>query len=220
MDAFVAKYDGTPNPPTLKWAKSFASTNEPNFQSANGVSVDGDGNVIVTGEFEGTMSLSTSLTSSGAGDIFSTKLGATNGTPLWSTQLGMSTSNDGGKNVFVDISSNSLVYADYQGGYQGAVLNKYSGVALNAMPSDTDGTKWTISANETTKYRGCYDKGGVGILDCPPGSTTDANGATRTGYIYNGLATGQSYCYDKTQNCPSCWVRHLWTSPPTTGDCP
>lgn len=78
QDVFVAKYDNAGN---CLWAKSAGGAGA---DIGNGIAVDNNGNVAVTGEFAGTASFgATSLASmNGTTDVFTTKLDA-NGNFLW-----------------------------------------------------------------------------------------------------------------------------------------
>ncbi|MEZ6049598.1 MAG: FG-GAP-like repeat-containing protein, partial [Planctomycetaceae bacterium] len=80
-DAFVAKYDTDGN---YIWAKSMGGGS---FDEANAVSIDDQGNVLVTGIFQGTVDFDPgaaefNLTSGGARDVFVTKLDSS-GNFIW-----------------------------------------------------------------------------------------------------------------------------------------
>ena len=87
-DAFVAKLDGNAAGAHV-WSKRFGDALS---QTANGVALDGAGNVIVTGEFRGTIDLGGgALTDAdnAANDVFIAKLGsAAPGAHLWSKRAG------------------------------------------------------------------------------------------------------------------------------------
>jgi hypothetical protein len=95
-DIFVAKYNSAGN---VLWAKTYGNTG---LERANGVAVDLNGNIIVTGYFESqTIAFgSTTLTSSGGINCFILKLDAA-GNEIWVRQ---STGNQSeyGTNVAVD----------------------------------------------------------------------------------------------------------------------
>jgi len=81
-DAFVTKLSGSTGIPA--WAKGFGSTSQ---DIANGVAVDGSGNVVITGQFSGTVSFGgNALTSLGI-DVFAAKYDS-QGTHLWSRNFG------------------------------------------------------------------------------------------------------------------------------------
>ena len=79
--------DNNPPPSTGKhlWSKGFG---DGSHQAAEAVAVDASGNVIVTGNFEGTVDFGGgALTSAGSGDIFVAKFGS-DGAHLWSKCFG------------------------------------------------------------------------------------------------------------------------------------
>jgi hypothetical protein len=85
-NTFVAKYDPDG---LLVWAKSFDSTGE---SQGNGLAVDADGNVAVTGSFRGQIDLDPgigvhSLNSAGGQDVFVVKLDGA-GDFLWGQRIG------------------------------------------------------------------------------------------------------------------------------------
>jgi hypothetical protein len=81
-DIFVAKLDAAGN---HLWSKRFGDGAN---QRANGLAVDGAGNVVVAGGFDGTLDFgSIVLTSSGVEDVFVAKLDAT-GAPVWAKRFG------------------------------------------------------------------------------------------------------------------------------------
>ena len=91
IDIFVAKYSPTG---VHLWSRQFggAGTNV-----ANGIKIDVNGDVFVTGQFTGTMNLGGSdLTSLGLSDIFVAKLSGANGAYIWSKSFGNSLGDDVG----------------------------------------------------------------------------------------------------------------------------
>jgi gliding motility-associated-like protein len=103
QDVFVAKYNTAG---TCLWA---VSAGGPGSDIGNGVAVDANGNVVITGEFAGTSTFgSTSLTSlSGSVDVFTAKLNSS-GTfqwakkgSAWQTDRGLDVDCDGSGNVYV-----------------------------------------------------------------------------------------------------------------------
>jgi hypothetical protein len=90
-DIFVSKLDAGGN---FVWAKRLGGSSN---KAANGISVDGNGNVYTTGTFSGTVDFdpgagTTNLTSSGGNDVFVSKLDA-GGNFLWAKRLGGSSPN-------------------------------------------------------------------------------------------------------------------------------
>src|SRR6185503_5808122 len=81
-DVFVVMYDTDGN---YQWA---LRGGDALAQTATGIAVDGGGNVIVTGYFEGTLSLPpVTLVSAGLSDAFVIKISPA-GVPLWGNKYG------------------------------------------------------------------------------------------------------------------------------------
>ena len=110
LDIYVAKYSGTNG--SHLWSKRFGSTGT---DYANGVAVESNGNVIVTGFFEGTVDFGggTPLVSAGSRDIFVAKYSAA-GSHLWSKRFG-STGTDYANGVTVDSNGNMIVTGTFTG---------------------------------------------------------------------------------------------------------
>jgi hypothetical protein len=99
-------------PGTHLWSRRFGGTS---FDQGLGVAVDGSGNVLVTGVFEGTVDFGGGpLTSAGIIDIFVAKYSGTDGSHVWSRRFG-STIFDEGLGVAVDGSGNVLVTGVFEG---------------------------------------------------------------------------------------------------------
>jgi hypothetical protein len=82
QDLFIAKYDSSGNP---IWFKQFGLTSSPTATSA---AFDGAGNLVIAGNFGGTVSLGgPPLTSAGGSDIFLAQLDPSGG-HLWSARFG------------------------------------------------------------------------------------------------------------------------------------
>jgi len=101
--------DGTP-----RWSHALVGTP---FAYAQGVAVDGAGNVVVAGYFTGELRLDTTplpgMTSAGSHDIFVVKLGP-GGNLLWSQRFG-STNTDKAFHVEVDAVGNVLLAGEFWG---------------------------------------------------------------------------------------------------------
>src|SRR5207249_4827477 len=83
--------------------------------TGRGVAIDGNGNVLVTGKFSGTVDFGTGpLSSAGAADIFLAKYSAA-GDPIWSKAFG-SGMNDIGNGVAVDSGGNVVLIGTAGGG--------------------------------------------------------------------------------------------------------
>ncbi len=107
QDIFIAKYD---NAGVCLWAKSAGGAGA---DIGNGITVDGSGNVIVTGEFAGNASFgSTSLNSqNGSTDVFTTKLDGS-GNFVW-TKQGSASQTDRGLDVDCDASGNVYITGQF-----------------------------------------------------------------------------------------------------------
>jgi len=102
LDAFLVKMTSTG---TTSWAKTFGG---PEVDLASSVAADAAGNVLVTGEFEQTMTVGTTvLMSAGDKDIFATKL-STTGASVWSKRFGGIEADEGAGAAF-DPQNNALV---------------------------------------------------------------------------------------------------------------
>jgi len=107
-DIYVAKFDASGD---HLWSKRFGDADG---QAANAVAVDGSGNVIVTGDFNGTVDFGGgALTSSGDTDIFVVKFDP-DGNHVWSKRFGDALYQVGYR-VAVDASGNVIVTGDFQG---------------------------------------------------------------------------------------------------------
>ncbi len=107
-DIFVAKYSSTGSP---VWANRAGSTGSPEL--GRSVSLDGSGNVYVTGYFQSNASFgTTSMTSAGAEDIFVAKYN-NGGTFQWAMKAG-GTATDRGWGLVTDNSGNSYVTGSFQ----------------------------------------------------------------------------------------------------------
>jgi len=86
FDVFVAKLDSNGNG---LWAKHFDDDSGDTDDLAFDLAVDGNGDVVVVGEFQGTIAFGNNvLTTLDKRDLFIAKLDGTTGDPLWSTQYG------------------------------------------------------------------------------------------------------------------------------------
>jgi hypothetical protein len=107
-DIFVAQYNANG---AHQWSQSFGSTG---LDAAYAVAVDGSGNVLAVGPFNGTVNFGgTDLMSQGNTDIFVAKYSAS-GAYQWSKGFG-STSFDNGLSVAVDGSGNVFVTGYFTG---------------------------------------------------------------------------------------------------------
>jgi hypothetical protein len=128
-DIFVAKY--SPSGAHL-WSQRFGSTSSDN---AKGVAVDSLGNVIVTGQFVGTVGFGgASLQSAGSTDVFVAKY-SPSGVHLWSRRGGGS-QGDGGDAVGLDGADNVVVAGVFKG----------SGAGFGGQPFTSAGSSDVFAA--------------------------------------------------------------------------
>src|SRR5919198_1284353 len=108
MDIFIAKYSASNG---FLWAKRFGS---PGDDAGYGVAVDGNGDVLVTGMFNGSINFGgTTLNTYGGGHgMFVAKFSGATGTHVWSKNL-QSYSASVGMGVAVDGAGNALVTGDH-----------------------------------------------------------------------------------------------------------
>jgi hypothetical protein len=134
-DVFVAKFD--PSGSHL-WSQRFGDTNQ---QVGLGVAVDGSGDVLVTGDFVGTVDFGGGmLMSDGSPDIFVAKFDAS-GNHLWSRRFG-DTDVQEGMSVAVDGAGNVCVT-----GYFYGAVDFGGGVLTSAGSSDIYVAKFDASGN-------------------------------------------------------------------------
>jgi uncharacterized protein (AIM24 family) len=108
-DVFVAKLDGNGG---HLWSKGFGDTAQ---QDASGLAVDVAGNVLITGEFDGTVDFGGKpLSSAGGFDLFVVKLDE-NGKHIWSERFGDIDDQGGAPSVAVDTSGNVFAAGTFHG---------------------------------------------------------------------------------------------------------
>jgi hypothetical protein len=150
---FVTKLAGKDGAHVWTHVFSVAGTIPANQKFA-GLAVDSVGNVLVTGRFEGTLSMgaSTSLVSmaspsgsSATSDAFVVKLDGTSGNVIWSKRFG-GAGGDGGNAVAVDKDKNVLVAGTLgsQAAAFGGVSLSTHGASSDAFLAKLDGTDGTV----------------------------------------------------------------------------
>ncbi|GAB4342173.1 MAG: hypothetical protein OHK0038_22020 [Flammeovirgaceae bacterium] len=149
---FVSKHNSSG---ALEWAKLFSSTGE---VSGRGISADASGNALITGTFQGTLTLgTTSLTATSAnGDVFIAKLDA-NGNTLWAKKFGQTGDNyargidsDSEGNIYV-----SGVY-DTQISFGSISLTSNGQKDIFLVKFDANGNAiWAKSIGSTGNDEGC-----------------------------------------------------------------
>jgi hypothetical protein len=149
-DIFLAKYSSTG---AYAWAKSFGSTSN---EDATGVAVDGSGNVVLVGDFVGTVNFgSGALTYNGVEDVFIADFNSA-GTCQWSKNFGSSLplGGDTFRAVDTDASGNIVVTGsiisslDFGGGRLSNASG--SGAVLVAKYASNGAYKWA------KLYQGSY----------------------------------------------------------------
>jgi hypothetical protein len=154
----VAKYTSGG---ALLWADSFSGTGPGDNANSDGsqVAVDGTGNVYVTGEFTGTLTLGsftlTSLSGTNWGNAFVAKL-SPSGTVLWARQFGNAQETESA-GIAVDGAGN--VYTT--GAFQGTV--NFGGVSLTSPAGDKDMFLTKLDTNGNTVWAKHF--GGTAFTD-------------------------------------------------------
>ncbi len=113
-DIFITKMDKDGN---WLWAKQVSATTNSTLNYGNGVSTDGNKNIYVTGQIDGTVSFGNiSLTTNGPGDIFVAKLDPS-GNFVWAKEAGgaMGGDADCGKDIATDNDGNSYITGNFMG---------------------------------------------------------------------------------------------------------
>jgi hypothetical protein len=154
-DIFVVKYDASGN---LLWAKSAGgSAND----VGQGISVDGTGNIYITGYFESTsMTIgSSTLSNTGTDNIFIAKYDAS-GTPVWAKKAGASGS-DRGNAISTDAAGNSYITGSFTSTscpFGAISLNNSGGLDMFFTKYDAAGNvKWA------RKSTGVSNEAGSGV---------------------------------------------------------
>ena len=112
-DIFVAEYSATNG---FVWAKRFGTSGNLGSQQGNGVAFDANGDVLVTGTFNTSITFggATLSTLGGGHGMFVTKLAGATGAHVWSKNL-VSFSESFGSGVTVDGGGNALAVGYYKG---------------------------------------------------------------------------------------------------------
>lgn len=111
-DIFLLKYDADGN---LAWVRQDggSSTSTLNCDQGEGVTIDGSGNLLVTGTFSDTSYFDTdSLVSAGAGDMFLAKYDGS-GNVVWITRAG-GAERDFGRDIAIDPSDDVFVVGEFR----------------------------------------------------------------------------------------------------------
>ena len=120
QDIYVAKYAADTG--AHLWSRRIGGTST---EVSNALATDAAGNVVVVGNFNGTVDFGGGpLTSAGQADIFVVKYEAATGNHLWSKRLG-GTSTDRAEAVAIDSNDNVIVSGEFIGSvnFGGSTLN-------------------------------------------------------------------------------------------------
>jgi hypothetical protein len=147
-DIFVAKFDAAGK---ALWSKRFGDAKQ---QQILGAAVDGAGNVLVTGIFDGTVDFGNEpLVSAGGIDIFVAKFDAA-GNALWSRRFGDAGIYQGGTSIAADAAGNVIVTGIFDGTVdfgRGALVSA-GGQDLFAAKFDAAGaTLWSRRFGDATR---------------------------------------------------------------------
>ena len=166
-DIFVAKYNSSG---VHQWSQPFGGTS---FDIGYAVAVDGSGNVVVTGYFQGTVGFGGgNLVSAGSSDIFVAKYNAS-GVHQWSQRFG-STSLDEGRAIAVDGSGNMVATGLFQG-----TVDFGGGNLVSAGLSDVFLARYNASGmhQQSQRFGSTIADNGYGVAADGPGN------AVVTGYF-------------------------------------
>jgi len=145
-DIFVAKLDPAGN---FLWSISAGGTNS---DEARGITVDDEGNVWLTGLFQGTASFGNyTLISSGLHDIFAAKLDP-EGNFLWAVRAG-GTNSDIGYDISVDDSGNAWLTGQFHGtaDFGPFTLSSFGDFDIFVAKLDPEGNYlWVVNAGGTS----------------------------------------------------------------------
>jgi hypothetical protein len=109
-DGFVAKYSGTTG--AYVWARGFGGTG---YDISEGVGIDGNGEVFVSGYSTGSMDFGGGVRpSNGGSDGFMAKLSGVNGNHIWSQMIG-GPGNESTDGVAIDATGNGIFVGSFTG---------------------------------------------------------------------------------------------------------
>nr|MDA3864149.1 SBBP repeat-containing protein [Deltaproteobacteria bacterium] len=147
---------GNPNDPcpaSLDWAVKAGGID---YDWGQGIAVDSNGNIYITGRFYGTAEFgSTTLTSAGGNGVFIAKVDSS-GNYLWAVKAGGS-SDDRGNGIAVDSNGNSYI-TGYFGGtaeFGSTTLTSAGGNGVFIAKVDSSGNYlWAVKAGGSSDDRG------------------------------------------------------------------
>ncbi|MCI0452451.1 MAG: T9SS type A sorting domain-containing protein [Candidatus Latescibacteria bacterium] len=180
VDIFVATFDAGGN---HVWSQRFGAQGDQRLES---VAVDGSGNVVLTGYYDGTVDFGGGQLVSVAGnDIFLAKLSST-GSHLWSQRFGNSSNDQWGESVATDASGNVIATGHFEStvNFGGSTLTSAGGDDIYLVKFDEDGghtwsQRFGTTGNQTAKAVTIDALGGIALTGYYA-STIDFGGGTLT----------------------------------------
>jgi hypothetical protein len=179
-DVFIAKLDAKGE---YVWGQRFG---DDSTQGATGVAVDGSGDVVLIGGFDGVIDFGGgALTSKGGSDVFIAKLDA-KGKYLWAQSFG-DESTQGANGVAVDSMGNVLVVGYFNGGidFGGGLLTSKGGSDIFIAKLSADGHHvWSKSFGDASTQNAtsvAVDGSGNIVLTGQLSGTVDLGGGTLNG---------------------------------------
>lgn len=159
QDIFLLKLDINGN---FSWAGSMGGTA---YDIGRSISLDAAGNVLLTGEFQGTADLDPTVgvlnltSTSGVKDVFVTKFNPTTASFIWSVKVG-DTSNDIGYSIATDVNNNVYITGTFIGTVDfdpgiGSVL-------LSSAGSQTDCFILKLDASGNYMWAGAFGSASLG----------------------------------------------------------
>lgn len=155
-DFFVAKFNEFGS---FIWCSNNGSVSN---DSGTDIACDNSGNVFVTGEFAGILQFgSTTLTASGAKDVFLTKYNSSGGF-IWAKKVGTNGDNDKAGGVSVDLYGNSYIFYKSDQITNMAKIEKYNSTGALQFSSEFGGSgtifpkSITVDFSENIYVSGMY----------------------------------------------------------------
>ncbi|OQP60372.1 hypothetical protein A3860_33880 [Niastella vici] len=202
-DIFIAKYDVSGN---YVWAKSIGGTADDDSSS---ITIDGSGNVYVTGYFRGTADFdpgtgTANLTSAGGADIFLAKYDGS-GNYLWAKNMG-GAADDISTGIVVDASSHIYITGSFNGS------GDFDAGAGTANLTSTGGTDIFLSAYDGAgNYLWAKNMGGTGT-DSALAVSLDASGNIYITGSFSGTADldgdAPAVSYTSVGNADIFWAKY------------
>ncbi len=178
QDIFISKLDSSGN---FLWAKRIGGSGD---DVAKSIGVDSAGNVIIAGDFNGTVDFdpgveTATLTSSGQGDVFILKLDPS-GNYLWAKSFGGTTADSG---IFISVApqGNSVV----TGLFSGTVDFDPSGATFNLSSVGGGWDIYVSKFNSSGIFQWSRSRGGQGT-DIGDAVAVDSNGNVYSSGVFSG----------------------------------